>query len=89
METRKYIIARQEGEKTALYNAKNEHGIAYVSEYNGKAIKALVEELKRLGVELEGDCIFSDDYFSMMPGEEKTVILDANSELGKILMGAQ
>lgn len=29
METRKYIIARQEGEKTALYNAKNEHGIAY------------------------------------------------------------
>lgn len=24
-------------------------------------------------VELEGDCLFSDDYFSMMPGEEKTV----------------
>ena len=24
-------------------------------------------------VELEGDCIFSEDYFSMMPGEEKTV----------------
>ena len=38
-----------------------------------------------LGVELEGECIFSDNYFSLMAGEEKTVTwkqLGENDDFG-------
>ena len=32
-------------------------------------------------VSLEGDCVFSDNYFSLLKGEERTVYIDGNSDV--------
>ena len=67
------------------------HGALPLKKTDSVKIKAMSEDSITLtaseythAVSLEGDCVFSDNYFSLLPGEEKTVHFDKGASVSFI-----